>query len=260
MSLTTEDIGTSSTDTAGTPGAVERDALEQRRADQAARTQMMMNNPMVFMQLLGLLFLAFTDPEDLDDGMREQLADLLGFEDSEAMGQWRENAGGSFANALGSANWSGIDEARIQQEYHKYAALADSGNPLLELIGQKEAGGDYNVAYGGDNPLINGKPATESTIAEVRQWQREFVAGGSASSAIGKYQIIQKTMDGLIDELAAEDGVSRQEFMESNLFDEAMQDRMAVQLLERRGLDQYIEGSMPERDFLNELSILSYYK
>ncbi len=254
MALKTGDINEVQMETSVSPGAAELDALEQRRADQDARTHMMMSNPMVFMQLLGLFLLAFTDPENMDEGMREQLSGLLGFDDVDAMDQWRENAGGSFTKALGSANWSGVDEDRVQQEYHKYAALADSGNPLLELIGQKEAGGDYNKAYGGSNPLINGKPATESTIAEVRQWQREFVAGGSASSAIGKYQIIQKTMDGLIYELAAEDGVSRQEFMADNLFDEAMQDRMAVQLLERRGLDKYVEGSMSERDFLNELS------
>ncbi|NCC21944.1 MAG: hypothetical protein EOM26_05715 [Alphaproteobacteria bacterium] len=219
--------------------------------------QQLMMNPGNFMQLLGLFFLAFTNPEALrNGGLEKGLANLLGFDNPDAMNQWRENAGGNFLKSLKTAHWDRIDESRVQQEYHKYAHLADSGNPLLELIGEHESAGDYNRAYGRGivRPEIGGKSVTECTIAEVRQWQRDYVASGSASSAVGKYQIIQKTMDGLVNELAAEDGVSRQEFMASNLFDAAMQDRMAVKLLERRGFAKYIDGQMSERDFMRGLS------
>ncbi|NCN51289.1 MAG: glycoside hydrolase family 104 protein, partial [Candidatus Pacebacteria bacterium] len=71
--------------------------------------------------------------------------------------------------------------------------------PLLNLIGEKESRGNYDAYFGrADNKDVK---FTGMTVAEVRKWQEDFVNKGSKSSAVGKYQIIRKTMDSLIDEL-----------------------------------------------------------
>ncbi len=222
---------------------------------QASSAGQGMMGMMGIFKVLALLFAAFAKPDALKElGLEDSLSNLLGFDNPEEMNEWRESADGNFAKAAAGANWNEIDSQKVEQEYHKYSNLVDSGNPLLEVIGEHESAGDYNVAYGGKRPEIDGKPLSECTIRDVRDWQRDYVRSGSPSSAVGKYQIIQRTMDGLVEELAAEDGVSTDEFMENNTFDARMQDRMAVKLLERRGLDKFLNGGLSEEKFMNNLS------
>ena len=115
--------------------------------------------------------------------------------------------------------------------------------PLLDLIAQAESKGNYN-AYFGDASNAEVK-FTEMTIAEVLDWQKTFVAQGNASSAVGRYQIINTTLAGLVREL---------DLQGSELFDEAMQDRLALVLLERRGLVAYINGRIDAKQFAAELA------
>ena len=115
--------------------------------------------------------------------------------------------------------------------------------PLLDLIAQAESKGNYN-AYFGDASNAEVK-FTEMTIAEVLDWQKTFVAQGNASSAVGRYQIINTTLAGLVREL---------DLQGSERFDEAMQDRLALVLLERRGLVAYINGRIDAKQFAAELA------
>ena len=99
---------------------------------------------------------------------------------------------------------------------------------LYDLIKRRESGGNYNAtldngAYtGGARDLVN------MTINEVLEMQRQMLAhpaNKKNSSAAGAYQIVRKTLQGLVDEL----GLSGNE-----LYDQAMQDRLAQQLVRRR--------------------------
>lgn len=135
---------------------------------------------------------------------------------------------------------SKIDWDRAEDAVSKYA---ESGNPLLEIIADKESGGDYNRIYGAGHQT---RPLTDMTVNEVLQWQKDYVNNGSPSSAAGKYQIIHKTLAGLKNEM----GLTGEE-----KFDEAMQDKMAETLLNRRGYDEYLAGEISEEKFMENVSM-----
>lgn len=115
--------------------------------------------------------------------------------------------------------------------------------PLLNLIANAESNGNYNAHFG--NPRNSDIRFTEMTVAEVRQWQEEYVAQGSPSSAVGRYQIISTTLDGLISQLGVE---------ASQKFDEATQDKMAIALLERRGSVEYVNEELSQEQFAANLA------
>ncbi len=114
---------------------------------------------------------------------------------------------------------------------------------LLHLIGRVESNNNYNAYFGnaGNADVL----FTDMTIAEVLDWQREYVREGSPSSAVGRYQIINTTLEELADAL----GVERDQ-----KFDAAMQDRMAIALLERRGAIEYVNQELSQHEFAANLA------
>lgn len=123
--------------------------------------------------------------------------------------------------------------------------------PILDLIGQTEGtdrGDSYNEtlgygAYtGGDVNLVG------MTLDEVDALQTQMLRhpdNSWNSSAAGRYQIVRKTLRNLRQELGLR-GDER--------FDEAMQDRLAVHLLETRGLSRWRAGEISDTQFLNALA------
>jgi muramidase (phage lysozyme) len=111
---------------------------------------------------------------------------------------------------------------------------------LMELVGDKESNGDYNVAYGGTKDNF-----TNMTIDEVLQWQDDYVDAGSRSSAIGKYQIIRKTLRDL---------KKKMKLTGDEVFSPEMQDAMFVELLRKRGYDKWTEGKLSDDEFGNNLA------
>ena len=109
---------------------------------------------------------------------------------------------------------------------------------LLGLIGRAESNGNYNAYFG--NSRNTSIEFTKMKIGDVMKWQADFVAKGNASSAIGRYQIIDSTLAGLVRQL----GINKNE-----RFDEAMQDRMAIALLERRGAESYVNKELAPEQF-----------
>jgi hypothetical protein len=88
---------------------------------------------------------------------------------------------------------------------------------------------DFNTIS--DTSKINPpKPLTEMTVGEVRDWQDRSVDAGSESSAAGRFQIIRRTMDTLIDNGT----ISR-----DDIFNEETQMRAYTDLLERRGYNKF---------------------
>jgi len=110
---------------------------------------------------------------------------------------------------------------------------------LLDFIAGPESGGRYDIAYGGTT-LPGGM-----TVGQVLDWQRAHGAK-TGSSAVGRYQFIRKTLGGLVDEL----GISP-----DTPFTPELQDRLATQLLRRRGLDKFQAGELAPGQFARNLSM-----
>ena len=126
---------------------------------------------------------------------------------------------------------------------------AQDFDALKGVIGQAEsdAAGGYDAVV---SNKTTPKPPTEMTVGEVLQWQREELADPKNSgridvTAIGKYQIINKTLKGLVD--AA--GVSM-----SDKFDAETQDKLYMELLKGAGLNDYMDGTISKADFAHNIS------
>lgn len=130
-----------------------------------------------------------------------------------------------------------------------------SAASLLDFIASKESesAGGYNAVYGGaqrhwdsySNRHLQGRDPSDCTVGEVMDWQRAAIRDGMASTAIGRYQWISGTLSGQVREL----GVSR-----DTMFDESLQDRLGMGLLERRGLSRFLNGEMSLDAFQNSLA------
>lgn len=106
-----------------------------------------------------------------------------------------------------------------------------SATKILDLIGRAESGGNYNVLVGGKvNPDL-----TSMTIREVLAFQDNMRAQGHETTAVGKYQIIQKTLQGLL----AQGVVSPNE-----TFSPGTQDKLAIALLNEKGWSKFQSGKM----------------
>lgn len=115
--------------------------------------------------------------------------------------------------------------------------------PLLDLIGRVEAAGNYNAYYG--NARSTDVNLTGMAISEVLTWQDQFVRNGSRSSAVGKYQIIRKTLRSLVKDM---------KLTGNEVFNEEMQDAMAIELLNRRGYSKFLSGTKSRFSFANNLA------
>lgn len=115
---------------------------------------------------------------------------------------------------------------------------------LLDYLSGPESRGDYNVWSSFKQENLP-KPLTKSTINEVLGYQRRWRSIGGISSAAGRYQIIRKTLEGLVKQL----GLSGNE-----LFDEAMQDYLGYTLLKGRGYASWAVGELSDNAFGNNLA------
>lgn len=116
--------------------------------------------------------------------------------------------------------------------------------PLLQVIAKGESEGNYNARFGdAHNTEIQ---FTKMSLQEVMQWQTEQVNAGAASNAVGKYQIIGPTLSGLVRELNLDPKAH---------FDEAMQDRLARALIDRRGAAAFASGTLTADQFASNLSM-----
>jgi len=125
----------------------------------------------------------------------------------------------------------------------RLSANPESYRPLLNLIASVESGDNYNAYFG--NSRNREIDFTSMPVADVIKWQKNYVASGSPSSAVGRYQIINTTLEGLVDELAIEP---------SQKFDPPTQDKMAIALLERRGSEQYVNEEISREQFAANLA------
>ena len=127
---------------------------------------------------------------------------------------------------------------RPKESPFKMAPQAD-----IELF-DKIVGGesdDYDTVYY-NSKIKPPKPITQMTVGEVRAWQDSSVSAGSKSSAAGRFQIIRKTMDSLINSGVLSPG---------DVFDEDTQRRAYEALLDNRGFSKIksqIQSATSEKD------------
>ena len=133
------------------------------------------------------------------------------------------------------------------------AAIDDNLKALVSQIAKGEGTTDdearkygFDSAY--DVPLGYGKfgkpdkPISTMTLGELKKYQRVLLrnSGKLNSSAVGKYQIVGTTLRDLQQKLGLSD---------NTVFSAEVQDKMAVELLKRRGLDDYTSGKISANQF-----------
>jgi muramidase (phage lysozyme) len=114
---------------------------------------------------------------------------------------------------------------------------------LLALIRRVEAGGNYNATFGHADAVAD---LGFLTVEEVMEKQTMILAGGSKSSAIGAYQFLQKTLLDLVHAGIVD---------EDDFFTPGIQDRLARELLRRRGWDRYLAGQISAETIQRSLSM-----
>ena len=154
-----------------------------------------------------------------------------------------EFASGAFEYLTGSSPEQFVSDATISEK------------GLLNLIGQKESGGNYNAQWGGGKYSGGQHDFVNMTIREVLAIQRKMLQhpdNTANSSAVGKYQIVGTTLGGkgmdgsggLVKSL----GINLDE-----LYSPAMQDRLATELIRQRR-PQGVEGLRQEWTSLQKVS------
>jgi hypothetical protein len=115
------------------------------------------------------------------------------------------------------------------------------GTQLAKTIDDRESlGGRYDVALGGRKV-----PFTEMSIDQVLDWQKQDKAKtGAPAAPAGRTQIIESTLRNLKKDMGLKG---------TELFDEGMQDQMRDVLLEKRGLNKFLDGEITAKQFVANL-------
>lgn len=159
-----------------------------------------------------------------------------------------EQPGGKFT-VLGTppasdGDGTGAKPERVDADDITHAkATVSHVKPLLDLIAKAESQGNYDAHYGEVN---NTNPRfTQMSVDQVLAWQKDFVRSGKPCSAVGLYQIIRGTLKDL---------KSKLKLKGTEIYDATFQDKLALALLKRRGLEGYLLGTITVDAFINEIA------
>ncbi|UVC10179.1 hypothetical protein IHQ71_06120 [Rhizobium sp. TH2] len=137
--------------------------------------------------------------------------------------------------ARSATSWGELMQATDIAGRAKSVATFGKHDNILDLIGSVESGGDYNATLDNGRWTGGAQNLTSMTLSQVRDLQRQMLADpanralygdGQGSSALGKYQITGRTLEGLMSELG---------LAGDQVFDQNTQDELARALLRRRG-------------------------
>lgn len=115
---------------------------------------------------------------------------------------------------------------------------------LLDFISGAESGVQGYNAVQLRARILPPKPPTHMTLAEIRQW---IEATPGQQHAIGRYQIIPSTLEYLIHAL---------DLRADMIFDQRLQDKLAMRLLEDAGLNQFRNGLIDADSFMDEVAFV----
>ena len=111
-----------------------------------------------------------------------------------------------------------------------------------------KSGYDVTLGYGKFDPKDANKPITEMTLDELDAFQTEMLKNPENklnSSAVGKYQIVRTTLRGLKEKL----GLKGDE-----KFTPELQDKLASELLQQRGMGKFEKGEITQEQFQENLA------
>ena len=132
----------------------------------------------------------------------------------------------------------GAQPQRLPAEY------PDTEDRLMGIINAAEAPRGFDTVSDFTR-VAPPQPLTEMTVSEVMEWQQTNRAAGAESTAAGGFQIISGTLSDL---------KARLKLTGDEVFDEAMQKRMARALMEDAGLKDYLAGRLSPAAFGNGLA------
>ena len=163
----------------------------------------------------------------------------------------------SGGTSQGGAGGGGTQVVKGDSDYGSFGGTtatpqaSDFGTPtkpgpdtkVLDFIGKLESAGNYNILVGGKtktNPSL-----TDMTVGQILEFQKSMLKAGHESTAVGKYQIIRGTLQGLIKQ-----GVVSPD----QKFDQSTQDRAAIGLLNVRGREKFKSGGLSTDSYANNLA------
>lgn len=146
---------------------------------------------------------------------------------------------------IGSADISKLISGYSGGGQQQTGNMAADAKSILDFVARPESGGNYNAILGNaKNQTIK---LTDMTLTEVTAFQRDMVTKqGKESGAVGKYQIIGPTLQGLIKKMNLDPATTK--------FTPELQDRMAMQLLEETGYKDWKGGIIDDAQFANRIA------
>jgi muramidase (phage lysozyme) len=115
---------------------------------------------------------------------------------------------------------------------------------LLTAIRKHEAPKGYGQFYSGAKGMGNAD-VSKMTLDGVLDFQTQMLAKGSKSTACGGYQFLRKTLKATMAEMGLKG---------SEKWTPELQDKMAIHLMRKRGLDDYLDGTLSPEGFANNLA------
>jgi hypothetical protein len=106
----------------------------------------------------------------------------------------------------------------------------------------------YDVPFNYGRYAQQTKPLTQMTLGEIDNLQTRILAHPAnrlGASPMGKYQIVQRTLRELKGKLGLSDNM---------IFNQTLQDMLGANLLEKRGVKDYIDGKISEIEFQRRMA------
>ena len=148
----------------------------------------------------------------------------------------------TYLRTIGAYNRANTGTTPVSPPLSQGSVSGGWSGALLDLVAAPESRGNYNAWYGDaaqDRVDLSG-----FTLDQVRDLQADLVRS-NGGSAIGRYQILDDTLDGLVGRLGL-NGNER--------FSPELQDRLALQLAQDAGMDDWIGGRISDARFAENLA------
>jgi conjugal transfer mating pair stabilization protein TraG len=148
----------------------------------------------------------------------------------------------TYLRTIGAYNRANTGTTPVSPPLSESSVSGGWSGSLLDLIAAPESRGNYNAWYG--DAAQNRVDLSSFTVDQVRDLQADLVRA-NGGSAIGRYQLLDDTLDGLVERLGL-NGNER--------FSPALQDRLALQLAQDAGMEDWIAGRISDERFAENLS------
>jgi peptidoglycan hydrolase-like protein with peptidoglycan-binding domain len=141
--------------------------------------------------------------------------------------------------------------SRIGKEYAPQPVAYDAVTKgkigeVLNFVASKESRGYYDMMNGS----VRKPEILKMTIRQANQFQRNWRKTTGNSSAMGRYQIMGIEPTNNTFAYAQKAGLN----LDKDLFSPENQDKMGIEFLREKGLDDWLNGQMKDKDFLHGLS------